>query len=158
VPKTTNGELEGITLQVYLYVVERGKPVGPRDVMKGAHLSSPSVAYRHLERLEDLGLLQRNEFGEYAAAKKANISGYSWVGRHLVSKMVIYAVIFMGIFILELWVFIIHYSVENYKFQIFFLLLMLVTGFAMVLFAIEGLRNNMKNKLSTQTEHEQVQP
>ena len=49
-------ELEGITLSVYWYVVKEGKPVGPREVMKGAHLSSPSVAYRHLQKLEELNL------------------------------------------------------------------------------------------------------
>ena len=53
-------ELEGITLNVYLYCVKKGKPVGPRDVMKGANLSSPSVAYRHLQKLEDSGYLQKN--------------------------------------------------------------------------------------------------
>ena len=56
--------LEGKTLNVYAYAVKEGKPVGPRDVMKGAHLSSPSVAYRHLQKLEDMNLLQKNEYGE----------------------------------------------------------------------------------------------
>jgi hypothetical protein len=54
-PNANNEELEGITLSVYLYIVKKGKPVGPRDVMKGANLSSPSVAYRHLQKLEDMG-------------------------------------------------------------------------------------------------------
>ncbi len=34
-------ELEGITLSVYLHVVKKGKPVGPRDVMKAAELKQP---------------------------------------------------------------------------------------------------------------------
>ncbi len=42
-------EPEGTTLNVYSYVVKRGKPVGPREVMRGANLSSPSVTYWHLQ-------------------------------------------------------------------------------------------------------------
>lgn len=38
-------ELEGTTLSVYAFVVKEGKPVGPREVMRGANLSSPSTAY-----------------------------------------------------------------------------------------------------------------
>ncbi len=48
-----NDELEGITLNVYLCVVRKNSPVDSRDVMKGAHLSIPNVAYRHLEKLEE---------------------------------------------------------------------------------------------------------
>jgi hypothetical protein len=44
-----NEELEGNTLNVYAYVVHKGKPVGTRDVTRGANLSSPSVAHRHLQ-------------------------------------------------------------------------------------------------------------
>ena len=68
-----NEELEGITLNVYLHVVKKGKPVGPRDVMKGINLSSPSVAYRHLQKLEDLGYLQKNDYGEYIVKSKAQV-------------------------------------------------------------------------------------
>jgi hypothetical protein len=50
-------ELEGNTLDVYAYAVKEGRPVGPRDVMRGANLSSPSVAYRQLQKLENLGLM-----------------------------------------------------------------------------------------------------
>ena len=46
-------EPEGTTLNVYSFVVKKGKPVGPREAMKGAHLSSPSVAYWHLQKLEN---------------------------------------------------------------------------------------------------------
>ena len=33
-------EIEGNTLNVYAFVVKEGKPVGPREVMRGANLSS----------------------------------------------------------------------------------------------------------------------
>jgi predicted transcriptional regulator len=65
VQNTGNEEPEGTTLIVYSYVVKEGRPVGPRDVMRGVNLSSPSVAYRHLQKLEALGLVMKNEYGEY---------------------------------------------------------------------------------------------
>ncbi len=69
-----------------MYAVNKGKPVGPRDVMKGVGLSSPSVAYRHLQKLEDLGDLQKNEYGEYTVKRKAHIRGQVWVGSQLCSQ------------------------------------------------------------------------
>ena len=97
-----NEELEGITLNVYLYAAKKGKPVGPRDVMKGANLSSPSVAYRHLQKLEDSGYLQKNEYGEYTVKTKAHIEGFVWLGKRLVPKMWLYSLVFLGILIVEL--------------------------------------------------------
>jgi ABC-type multidrug transport system fused ATPase/permease subunit len=148
VPSANNEELEGITLSVYLYAVKKGKPVGPRDVMKGANLSSPSVAYRHLQKLEDLGYLQKNQYGEYVTKDKASVRGYIWVGRRMLPKMLVYSIIFMIILIVELVVLAIHYSVENYTFKVFFLLLTLVTGFAMTVFAFEALRHRRRTKMS----------
>jgi hypothetical protein len=134
-----SGEIEGITLSVYLYVAKKGRPVGPRDVMKGANLSSPSVAYRHLEKLEDLSLLGKNEYGEYFTKGKARVRGYVWIGKRLVPKMLAYSLLFMIILIVELIVFFLHYPVEDFKFAVFFLLLMLITGSAMGVFFVEGL-------------------
>jgi hypothetical protein len=146
-----NEELEGITLNVYMYVVRKGKPVGPRDVMKGAHLSSPSVAYRHLQKLEDLGYVQKDRYGEYVIKDKARVRGYIWLGKRMVPKMLFYTLIFLTILVVELIVLAIHYSVENYMFKVFFLLLTLVTGFAMTVFAVEALRHHKRTKTS-QTE------
>ena len=132
-------EIEGITLSVYLYVAKKGRPVGPRDVMKGANLSSPSVAYRHLEKLEDLSLLGKNEYGEYFMKGKARVRGYVWIGKRMMPKMLAYSLLFMIILIVELIVFFLHYPVEDFKFAVFFLLLMLITGSAIGVFFVEGL-------------------
>ena len=152
VSKANSEELEGITLSVYLYVVKKGKPVGPRDVMKGAHPSSPSVAYRHLQKLEDLGYLQKDKYGEYITKGKARVRGYIWIGRRMMPKMLVYSLIFMSILIVELVVLAMHYSVEGYSFKVFFLLLTLITGFAMGVFIVEGLLQHRRTKLSIQTE------
>jgi hypothetical protein len=153
-PDEDREELEGITLSVYLYAVRKGKPVGPRDLMKGANLSSPSVAYRHLQKLEDLGYLQKNNYGEYVTKGKARVRGYIWVGRRMLPKMLVYALIFMGILIVELVVFALHYSVENYMFKVFFLLLTLITGLAFAVFTVEALLHHRRTKLSQRIEAE----
>jgi ABC-type transport system involved in Fe-S cluster assembly fused permease/ATPase subunit len=155
VPNASNEELEGITLSVYLYTVRKGKPVGPRDVMKGADLSSPSVAYRHLQKLEDMGYLQKNNYGEYVTKGKASVRGYMWIGRRMLPKMLVYALVFMSILIVELVVFALHYSVENYMFKVFFVLLILVTVLAMAVFTVEALLHHKRTNLrqNEQTHH-----
>jgi len=147
-PNPNSEELKDITLSVYFYVVRKGKPVGPRDVMKGADLSSPSVAYRHLQKLEDLGFLKKNSYGEYVTKRKARLRGYIWIGQHVVPKMLFYAVVFLSILIAELVVLALHYAVENYEFKVFFLLLTLITASAMGVFAVEALLHHRRTKLS----------
>lgn len=151
-----NEEIEGITLSVYLYVVNKGQPVGPRDVMKGANLSSPSVSYRHLEKLEDLGLLEKNEYGMYVKKGKARVRGYVWVGNRMMPKMTAYSLLFLGIFIVELIVFLLHYPVEDFKFMVFFALMLLITGSAMTVFFVEGLIQGKRTRLSLKNERAQT--
>ena len=145
-PVESDKKLSGITLQVYLYVVRKNRPVGPRDVMKGLNLSSPSVSYRHLQKLEDLDYLKNNRYGEYIIGDRAKVDGYLWLGHRLIPKMVLYSFIFMIILVVEILVLVVHYSVEDYSFKVFFLLLTLITGFAMIVFLFEGLSNSKRTK------------
>jgi len=130
--------LDGLTLAVYLYAMKRGKPVGPRDVMKGLKLSSPSVAYRHLQKLEDTDYLAKNEYGEYTVRRKAVIRGYVWLGRRLLPKMWLYASLFLAILVVELAIFFVHFAIETYEFKVFFSLLTAITGLAFAVFTVEG--------------------
>jgi hypothetical protein len=155
VPAANRDELEGITLNVYIYTVKKDAPVGPRDAMKGAHLSSPSVAYRHLEKLEELGLLEKNHYGEYVVKRKARVSGYVWLGRRMMPKMIVYSGVFLGILVWELVVLAMHFEVETFEFKIFFLLLVLITGFAMAVFIVEGLLQRRRLQRSIISEQSQ---
>jgi hypothetical protein len=154
-PAASKDELEGITLSVYLYAVKKGAAIGPRDVVKGAHLSSPSVAYRHLERLEDMGLLEKNGYGEYTVKRKAKISGFMWLGKSMVPTMLAISLVFLGILIFELIVLALHYQVETFEFKIFFLLLILITGLAMGVLIVEGLMQGRRLQRSLQAGQEQ---
>jgi DNA-binding transcriptional ArsR family regulator len=132
--------LKGVTLKVYLYMVKKKGLAGPRDVMRGVGLSSPSVAYRHLQKLENMGLLTKNESGNYIVTEKVPVRGYVWIGRTLVPNPLVYSIVFLAILITELVVLAIHFSVETEQFKIFFLLLTAITVAALILFFIEGLR------------------
>ena len=136
--KGNSEELEGITLKVYLQVIRKNKPVGPRDVMKAANLSSPSVAYRHLQKLEDLGYLQKNEYGEYIAKKKAHIRGYVWIGKRLMPALWRYSIVFLVILAFELYVLAAHFPYETDEFKVFFLIILAITGVALAVFTVEG--------------------
>ena len=138
-PSGINAELEGTTFTVYSYVMNESKPVCPREVMRGANLSSPSVAYRHLKKLEDLGLLEKNEEGRYVVKEKAKISGYLWIGRTLVPRLMFYSLFFTGILSAEIASIAIRYFVYGLFPDMLFLYLALITAIAMALFLIEGI-------------------
>lgn len=138
-------ELEGTTLKVYLYVVKEGEPVGPRQVMRGAALSSPSVAYRHLQKLEDLGLLEKDAYGQYSVKEKANIKGRLWIGRKPLPRLIFYSFFFMGILGVEIIVITIRLLV-NEPLQTEFIYLTFTTAAATALFLFEGIRLFFEDK------------
>jgi hypothetical protein len=141
-------ELRDRTLKVYLYAVRENHPVGPRDVMRGLSLSSPSVAYRHLQKLEDLNLLKKQELGDYIVIKKISIKGYHWIKKRLIPNSLFYFILFLSVLLIEVLIFLIHFSVETSQFKIFFFLLMIITSAAMILFLFEGLRALKKIRIS----------
>ena len=138
-------KIRGRTLKVYLYVIKGKNPVGPRDVMRGANLSSPSVSYRHLQKLEAMGLIFKDDKGNYVEKEKINIPSFTWIGKKLFPNPIIYSFIFFFILLIEILVLTIHFTVETSQFKVFFLLLTAITTAASILFLIEGLR--MFNKI-----------
>jgi hypothetical protein len=133
-----NEELEGNTLNVYAYIVHAAKPVGTRDVTRGACLSSTSVAHRHLQKLEDLGLIEKNPYGNYILKEKTSINGYVWVGRSLVPRLMFYSFFFMGALSAEIAIILLSYLVGGVVIEASFLFLLGMTAVAMVLFLVEG--------------------
>lgn len=133
-----NDELEGNTLTVYAYVVHAAKPVGTRDVTRGANLSSTSVASRHLLKLEDMGLIERNEYGDYILREKTSINGHVWVGRNLVPRLMFYSFFFLGAFAAEITIILLSALINGFVVQVSFYFLTGMTAIAMALFLLEG--------------------
>lgn len=134
-----NDELEGNTLTVYSYIVHADKPVGTRDVTRGADLSSTSVAHRQLQKLEDLGLIEKNSYGDYILKEKASINGHVWVGKNLVPRLMFYSFFFLGAFAAEVSIILLSLVIKGLVIQVSFYFLVGMTGVAMVLFLIEGI-------------------
>ena len=136
-------ELNASTFQTYVYLVRAGKPTGTRDVMRGANLSSPSVAYRNLQKLIDLGLVVKDAYGNYCVKERVGLKGYVWMGKSLVPRFMVFGFVFIGVLIAEVIVLFPHLlvgaSVEGS-----FWLLTTVTIVAAAIFLVEGLRFRKK--------------
>ncbi len=144
--KLADEELEGKTLNVYSYVVKEGKPVGPREVMRGVNLSSPSVAYWHLQKLEACGLLEKNGYGEYIVKEKVNISGHLWIGRNLVPRLLCYSLFFLGIVGTEMAIVLVQFFEQGQLLSMDIVYLLVTNAIAMALFLFEGLLLRRKTK------------
>ncbi len=142
----TSDELEGNTLTVYAYIVHADKPVGTRDVTRGADLSSTSVAHRHLQKLENFGLIEKNAYGDYILKEKTSINGHVWVGKNLVPRLMFYSFFFVGAFSAELAIIFLSYLITGLVIEISFFFLTSMTAVAMVLFFVEGMVLYRKNK------------
>jgi len=68
-------KLHGKTLQVYLYLIRSGvdESYGVREVQRALGFKSPSIASYHLEKLRELGLLTKEENGDYRVVKEVNV-------------------------------------------------------------------------------------
>jgi hypothetical protein len=149
VTNTNDEELEGTTLNVYACVVKEGGPVGPREVMRTANLSSPSVAYWHLQKLEALGLLYKNKHGEYVVKEKISVSGHLWIGRNLVPRLIFYSFFFMGILGVEIALIAVPFFLNGQAPELYLFYLIAPTTIAMVLFLCEGLILRRKTRPET---------
>jgi hypothetical protein len=144
VTNMASSELEGNTLNVYVYIVRADEPVGTRDFTRGAVHSSTSVAYRHLQKLENLGLIEKNSYGNYLLKQKVNINGYVWVGKNLVPRLMFYSFFFMGAFAAEVSIILLSLVIKSLAIEASFLFLTAMTLAVMLLFIFEGLAMHHK--------------
>jgi len=130
-----------------MYLIKEAKPVGPRDVMRGLGLSSPSIAYRHLQKLDEIGVIQRDANGNYVVKEKTSFEGYLWIGRSLVPRLLFYSFFMLGLLIIEIAVIAVRVlNTAPIEFEI--ILLTMVTGVSSALFMTEGisLQRRLKKK------------
>jgi DNA-binding transcriptional ArsR family regulator len=73
--------LRGKAWKVYWLLLRSGCPMSVREVQRALRFSSPSVARHHLERLRDLGLVEKQDIGgQYSLVSEVKIG----VLRHFV--------------------------------------------------------------------------
>lgn len=131
------------TFQIYLYLVKVDEPTGPRDIMRGINQSSPSVVHRHLQKLFDLGLVDKDAYGRYTVKKKIGFKGYVWFRKRLVPRSILFSLGFAGLFVFLLLVWALHLSAGS-PIEESFVVLSVVTAVAAVFLLVEGLRPRKK--------------
>lgn len=95
--------LKGTTLEVYRFLLKKGKPVGVRAVQRALNMSSPSLAVYHLSKLEDAGLLTRQN-GDYVV-NRVVLEDVIKISRFLIPRYLFYALFALSALALELTVF-----------------------------------------------------
>jgi DNA-binding transcriptional ArsR family regulator len=83
-------ELKGTTLEVYRFLLKSSKPVGAREIQRALNFSSPSLAAYHLSKLEEIGLV-RKENGEFIIAKNL-LEDCIRVNRFLIPRYLFYSI------------------------------------------------------------------
>ena len=91
-------ELKGKTLLVYWYLLQRSThSVGVREVQRALKFSSPSIAVHHLQKLQDLGLVEKKGTGEYVLKEEVKVGIlrlFTRMGRFMVPRYLFYSVLF----------------------------------------------------------------
>ena len=92
--------LKGTTLEVYRFLLKSNKRVGIRELQRALNLSSSSVATYHLSKLEDAGLLKREEGGY--SVNKFLLENSVKISRFLIPRYFFYSIFALAVLILEL--------------------------------------------------------
>jgi hypothetical protein len=89
-------ELKGKTLIVYMHMLKNpNDPVGVREVQRELGFSSPSVSSYHLNKLQELGLVD-NEYGDYKLVKDVKVGvlkQFITLGGVMLPRYLFYAVL-----------------------------------------------------------------
>lgn len=101
--KVAKDVLRGTTLEIYKFLVKINKPVGVREVQRSMNFSSPSVVTYHLSKLEEAGLVKREQ-GDYVLCKLA-LNHSVRISRFIVPKHLFYAMFAFFVLLIELTIF-----------------------------------------------------
>lgn len=95
---TVESQLKGKTLIVYWYLLQQpSHSVAARQVQRALNFSSPSIAVHHLEKLQDLGVVNKKGTGEYVLEEEVKVGIlrlFTRMGRFLVPRYLFYSALF----------------------------------------------------------------
>ena len=89
--------LRGKTLKVYLHLLSSDEPIGVREIQRRLGFSSPSVALHHLEKLHNMALVEKDNYGRYRAVRKVDVAilqPFTKIGRFMLPRLSFYATFF----------------------------------------------------------------
>ena len=90
-------------MEVYRFLLKSSKPVGAREVQRALNLSSPSLATYHLSKLEETGLLRKENGG--FIVNKTILEDSVRIQRFLIPRFLFYSVFAVLALVLELTLF-----------------------------------------------------
>jgi len=88
--------IRGTTLRVYWFMFRAGGPVGVRETQRALSLSSASVALYHLEKLREVGVVEKDEMGQYSLREKVQVGSLKMflrIGHVIFPRYLFYAVL-----------------------------------------------------------------
>jgi hypothetical protein len=135
----TEDVLRGTTLEVYRLLLKKGKPQGTREVQRALNLSSPSLAVYHLNKLEDAGLLKRQN-GSYVI-DKVILEDTVKISRFLFPRYLFYAIFAVAALIVDLTFFMPATVTSGYFFAA------AVIAVCAVAFCVETIRSQLKGRI-----------
>lgn len=89
-------KIHGTTLRVYWFLFRTSRPVGVRETQRALSLSSASVALYHLEKLRELGVVDKDDMGQYNLKDKVHVGSLKMflrVGHVIFPRYLFYAIL-----------------------------------------------------------------
>ena len=87
-------------MEVYRFLLKSSKPVGAREVQRALNLSSPSLATYHLSKLEETGLLRKENGG--FMVNKIVLEDSIRIKRFLIPRFLFYSIFAVLALVFEL--------------------------------------------------------
>jgi DNA-binding transcriptional ArsR family regulator len=101
--RRAEAQVRGTTLRVYWNVFKSEDSVGVREIQRACGLASPSTALHHLEKLRELGVVQKDEFGQYRLVEQVKVGTlrlFLKFGKLVLPRYLFYAVFFSASLVL----------------------------------------------------------
>lgn len=89
--------ISGTTLRVYLFMIRENRPLGVREIQRALEFKSPSTAAYHLNKLLDLGLVEKIPGGNFKAIVDREViplTMYHIIAGQVIPKLLPYALAF----------------------------------------------------------------
>jgi len=89
--------LTGTTLRVYITLLKTKRPMGPREIQRLLGMKSPSTAAYHLNKLVDMGFVEKVKGGNFKAIENPDalpLTLYSIVAGQMIPRTLPYALMF----------------------------------------------------------------
>ncbi len=114
--ETIAKEMKGNTLIIYWFMLRTNEPHSAREIQRRTGVSSSSLALHHLNKLIDLGLVAKDQHGEYLIARKVSpglLSFFLGTGSAFIPRFVFYAVLSTGLLLSSLYMFLSHLTTAS---------------------------------------------